>query len=418
MAEMERMQGALSARSKSGLLRTLRLPDPNAVDFASNDYLGVSRRRKLSHEDPSKRSIRLASGATGSRLLSGNSIAVEELECIAARFHRAPSALLFNSGYDANLALFSCAPAFGDIIIYDELIHASVHDGMRLGRGRDNRLQFPHNCVFGLRKAVLSAVSRRAKSMDVVGDAGPRCTVFVAVEAVYSMDGDTAPLAEIMLLADELSTPCLSVVVIVDEAHGVGLVGPNGEGLCVAQSVHEHKRLFARVVTYGKAFGAHGACVLGSSILRTYLINFARPLIYSTCLPPHSIETLARAYDYMTTEDASRARQTLALRRNRFRSIAEEMLPHGTLLEAGSESPIQGILVPGNGSCITVADILRKRGFEVYPIRSPTVPKGTERIRIIIHSYNSESQIVALVEAMGEAIRYSAGDELRRKASM
>lgn len=418
MSELERMQNALDARARSGLLRALRVPDPSAVDFSSNDYLGISHRQLLSVEQSKHPAPTLRSGATGSRLLSGHSSAIEELERNVATFHRAPAALLFNSGYDANLGFFSSIPQLGDVVVYDELIHASVHDGMRLGRSRENLVSFPHNSVPGLRRTIEAVLRRVADGDGEHRRSHTRFTIFIAVESIYSMDGDVAPLTDFLSLADEFSTVNCSIALVVDEAHGVGIAGPNGAGVAVEQSVHNHHRLLARIVTYGKAFGAHGACVLGSSVLRQYLVNYARPLIYSTSLPPHSVAILARAYEYMLTRDASRARETLNMRRDLFRQAAKAQLPSGVLLETGSQSPIQGILVPGNNECVAVASMLCKLGFDAYPIRSPTVPKGSERIRIIIHAHNEEKDIRALVFALAKSIREVARVGRHRSATL
>lgn len=398
------MAKALAAREEKGLLRTLRVPKCTAVDFSSNDYLGIVRRGCLA---PAVAGC--ASGATGSRLLSGQSEACERLERRAAAFHGSPSALLFNSGYDANVGFFSCVPQGRDVVVYDSLIHASVHDGMRLGRAAGKSRPFTHNSVHSLRSTisdiVLAAKERHA------GEENKAFTVFVAVESVYSMDGDMAPLAAMLDLAEELSTNIVSVCLVVDEAHGVGVAGPHGEGVIFAQGVAEHPRLLARIVTFGKAFGAHGAMVLGSSTLRSYLINYARSLIYSTAIPPHSVLILDAAYDYMLTSDAAEARMTLKRRRDEFRWLAAARLPPGSLLESGTDSPIQGIITPGNQECLAVSTMLQAKGLDVYPIRTPTVPKGSERIRIIIHSHNTAQEVERLVDSLSTAMHKVRGAE-------
>lgn len=398
------MAQALAARDRKGLLRMLRVPSSHAVDFSSNDYLGIVRRGRLA---PAASGA--ASGATGSRLLSGQSDACERLERRAATFHGAPSALLFNSGYDANVGFFSCVPQAQDFVVYDNLIHASVHDGMRLGRAAGSLQPFAHNSVASLRHALSEVVNlahgRRSSDEAAV------CSVLVAVESVYSMDGDVAPLVDMLDLAECMSTASVSISLVVDEAHGVGVAGPHGEGVAYAQGVTEHPRLLARIVTFGKAFGAHGAMVLGSETLRSYLINYARPLIYSTVIPPHSVLVLDAAYDYMLTSDAAEARAMLQQRRDGFRRLATERLPRGSLLDAGTDSPIQGVITPGNRECLAVATKLRDAGFDVYPIRTPTVPKGSERIRIIIHAHNTEHEVERLIDALAYALRAVRGEK-------
>lgn len=401
------MVASLRARCKSGLLRQLRVPSSENADFSSNDYLGISHGCRLAVQGGAERS---ASGATGSRLLSGHSRAAERLETIAAHFHQAEASLLFNSGYDANVGLFSCVPQKNDIIVYDSLIHASVHDGMRLGRACGSLFAFEHNSVSSLREKLISVVKDRhasgAPGFAVSSKDAQGIVVYVAVESVYSMDGDMCPLNAMLRVANDLSTEKVAIVLIVDEAHGAGITGQHGEGVAVAQEVASHPRLFARIVTYGKAFAAHGAVVLGSQTLREFLVNYARSFIYSTALPPHSIDVLMRSYAYMATPDADVARKNLISRRRLFRREASRKLPPGSLLEAGSQSPIQSVFVPGgNQKCVEVCEQLRKKCLDVYPIRSPTVPRGTERIRIIIHSHNTEAEITSLVRELANALR-------------
>jgi 8-amino-7-oxononanoate synthase len=333
----ERLHIALSRRETNGLLRILRVPDVRCADFASNDYLGLARSPVYRAAAKAASLACASTGATGSRLLTGHSAPIESLEATAAAFHRAEAALLFGSGYDANLSIFSCVPQHGDVIVYDKLIHASVHDGMRLGRARDATRSFAHNSVIDLRRVVLEAAASLPCSPDAV--------IWIAIESVYSMDGDIAPIADMLQTADKLcSSPGFpDVQLIVDEAHGVGIAGPRGEGVAVAQGVENHARLFARVVTYGKAFAAHGATVLGSSRLRSYLINYARPLIYATAPPPHTVSTLQGAYAFFSNCQhnlAGSARDALAARRDQFRKLAAEQLPCTALLNSGANSPI------------------------------------------------------------------------------
>lgn len=397
-----RIERALQQRKQSTLLRELREPDVGSADFSSNDYLSFSRNETL------KTAISIAVqqegltnriGAAGSRLLSGHSSLASDLERTAARFHRAPTALLFNSGYDANLALFSTLPARNDVVVYDALIHASVHDGMRLGRARDSLVSFRHNSVSDLQHVLSNVLSDRQTH------GFSKFVVWVAIESVYSMDGDMAPLASMLEMLNTLSTDNVALLLIVDEAHAVGLNGPSGEGCVVDSNLQNHPNLAVRVVTYGKAFGAHGAAVLTSSLFRQYLINYARPFIYSTALPPHSIVCLKVIYGFCATVEAHEARVTLSQRRNFFRKLATSQLPSGALLEAGTQSPIQSVLVSGNDNCVKATSKLRRAKVDVYPIRSPTVPKGTERIRVVIHAHNTEDEIRKLVSELAEAIR-------------
>ena len=381
-----RLDRVLQRRRKSGLLRTLRARDEKSADFSSNDYLGVATAGHLKHVHSA------SNGATGSRLLSGHTesaVAVEKAACDA---HNSSSALLFNSGYDANLSLFSCVPGQSDAIVYDSLIHASVHDGMRSSRAAI-RFPFKHNDADSLRETL----NRALEQVDG--------SVIVAVEAVYSMDGDVAPLSTIFEIIDDIrDTKRRDVQIIVDEAHSGGVYGEHGGGLVSALNFTTHSALLARLVTYGKAYGAHGGVVLCSRLLRDYLLNYARPLIYSTALSPHAHAVILASYRYMRTESANTARKRLWMLRDKFRHLAQVHLPRGALMKEGFDSAIQGVLVAGNWRCITVSNSLREAGFDVYPIRAPTVPKGMERIRVVIHAHNTIEQVVDLVNALKTAL--------------
>lgn len=224
-------------------------------------------------------------------MLDGNSTYAEELEKYIAGFHRAESALLFNSGYDANTGLFSSLPQKGDVIVYDEYIHASVHEGMKLSRAA-KKLAFRHNDMRSL-EAVLKGV--------VDGEGGPEIrkgekNVFVAVESVYSMDGDIAPISKVVDLVEEM-LPLRNAYVIVDEAHSTGVFGPNGRGIVNELGLED--RIFARVHTFGKALACNGAVVLCSGLVREYLINYARSLIYTTAMSFPALASIRTAYEFM-----------------------------------------------------------------------------------------------------------------------
>lgn len=387
-----RLEEALSVRREKGLLRELRTPLPTDADFSSNDYLGLARPgpfqvflKKLGVFAE----LRNGSGATGSRLLSGHSEDLIKLEETAAGFHGSERSLFFNSGYNANLSLLSCLPGRDDSIVYDELIHASVHDGMRTSRAKASLMPFLHNNLNSMRDAIVQATQAHSGS------------VLVCIETVYSMDGDVAPLADMLMVAHQLTQDLgRDVHIVADEAHAGGLYGENGEGIAFAKQVNLHPNLLARVVTFGKAFGAHGAVVLARSLLIQYLINYARPFIYSTALPPHSVAIVRAGYAFAKTNAAKRARKALWDRVAFFQQLASEHLPPEILLSTNGQSPIQGLLVPGNRECVELSQTLRKDSFDVYPIRSPTVPRGSERIRIIIHAHNTEAEIRGLINSL------------------
>lgn len=367
----------LAIRQQAGLMRQLRTAD-HLVDFCSNDYLGMARSPEL------RAAIQLAdaglpeqyTGATGSRLLAGQTALANEVEETLASHYRTESALIFNSGYDANIGLLACLPQAGDTLLTDELIHASMIDGARLSYARRNR--FRHNDLTDLEH-----------QLRTIAGAGSSGQVFVAVESVYSMDGDLAPLQALADLCDRYGAALL-----VDEAHATGVYGPNGEGLVVALGLQD--RVLARVHTFGKALGVHGAAVVGPAVLRDYLINFARPFIYSTALPPHSLLAIHCAHDLLKNQPQTR--QQLHDRLTHFQQRVSGRLPGSNW--TNSESPIQCLIVPGNDSARRVAAAAQDAGFDVRAILSPTVPVGQERLRICIHAFNTEAEMDRLVESL------------------
>lgn len=352
------LESKLAARSESGSLRQLKLL-PGLVDFCSNDYLGLARQPV--HSDP------LPSGSGGSRLLSGNSARAENLEAALARFHEAEAALIFNSGYDANLGLLSCVPQRGDTILYDYLSHASLRDGIRLSFADSHA--FAHNDLDELETRLKKGRGRQ----------------FVVTESVFSMDGDQAPLKEMAAICQRYAAN-----LIVDEAHATGIIGPRGVGL--VQALELQSACFARIHTFGKALGCHGAAVLGSQLLKDYLINFSRPFIYTTALPEASLFAIENAYSLFPEMEQERMRlQELTA------AFARLEIPY---LHQASATPIQAVQVPGNQAVSRVARYLQQAGLDVRPIVYPTVPAGTERLRIVLHSYNTHAQLMQLAQLL------------------
>ena len=261
----KKLEQKLSQRTENSSLRTLPKFE-NHLDFSSNDYLGFAAEKEIHLQEE----LNLY-GATGSRLISGNHKVAEDVDGFLANYYKAESALIFNSGYNANLGLFSSLPQRGDTIVYDELIHASIRDGIKLSNA--NSFSFQHNSLLALAEKI-----KKAKG-----------NVFVAVESIYSMDGDEAPLQKIVGICQKNAA-----ALVVDEAHAVGVFGDKGEGLVAKYGLEND--VFARIITFGKAYGCHGAAILGSSNLRSYLINFSRPFIYTTALPLQSVLTLKKAH--------------------------------------------------------------------------------------------------------------------------
>ncbi len=379
----------IQQRKQQLLFRSLRAKG-NLVDFCSNDYLGFSQKIKLNSEIYS-----FPSGATGSRLLAGNTQFVEDLEQEIADFHGAEAGLIFNSGYDANVGLLSCIPQKNDVLITDELIHASMIDGARLSYA--TRYKFRHNDLESLEFRVQSlALNKHTNSNAELGkvpNIEHRTTnIYVALESVYSMDGDVANLSEISTLCERYGAN-----LIVDEAHATGVFGKNGRGLVSELDLED--KVFARIVTFGKALGCHGAIVLGSKVLRDYLINFARPFIYSTAAPQHTHESVRQAYQLLKSPDFSNKKLHNLI--SFFKKKASQ-IPDLQLIE--SISTIQCIIISGNEQCRFVASELQKSGLDIRPIVSPTVPKGKERLRICLHNFNTEEEISRIFEFLKDLL--------------
>jgi 8-amino-7-oxononanoate synthase len=364
------LSGKLNDRIDAGNLRRLSLSRAG-VDFFSNDYLGLVTNGTLDRLMQSHPKGLRTTGSTGSRLLSGNSNLAGELETQVAGFHHADAALLFNSGYNANVGLLASIAGRNTTVIYDELCHASLIDGIRLSLC-NRRYKFAHNDLNDLEDKL-----RRYR------DLGP---TIIVVESVYSMDGDMAPLAEIAGLCETHDAQ-----LVVDEAHATGVIGTRGEGLVCKLGLTD--KVFARVHTFGKALGCHGAVVLGSDLLKQYLINFARPFIYTTALPDHAILAAKCAYDYLA--DPEFTNQPLLELIAYFRQRTKDSAISGW--KAG-QSPIQALVVGNNERCKLLATHLQNSGLQINPILSPTVPLGMERLRVCLHSFNTREEVDRVFE--------------------
>ncbi len=365
------IEHSLQNRLKDDSLRELSA-NTSLKDFYSNDYLGFAssgKLKKLIFDAIDEGLYRNGSG--GSRLIAGNDLFTEELEDEIARYHGSESAILFNSGYDANVGLFSSVAQRGDTVVADELIHASVIDGIRLSNA--TRFSFKHNDAQSLEEKLKHAKGK----------------LFVAIESIYSMDGDAAPLHEIFEVAERYDA-----AVIIDEAHAGGIYGPNGEGLIYQSGLHQ--RAFARLITYGKAFGCHGAAVIGAENLKKYLINFARSFIYTTAAPFYNLISIKMAYRMLADKSY------VELLRENISYFIEQAKGLGALIP--SSSSIQCILVEGNSRARHLAAYLQREGFNAKAIVNPTVKKNQERIRICLHSFNTKSDICTLITHVKENI--------------
>jgi 8-amino-7-oxononanoate synthase len=378
----DKLNHKLKNRERQNFLRKLGTPN-TLIDFSSNDYLGFSKNKSIynSTSEILKRHHLEVNGATGSRLLSGNHTIYTETESIIASFHNSEDALVFNSGYDANLGFFSSVPQRGDIILYDELCHASIRDGIKMSNAK--AYKFAHNDVVDLIKTLTKA-----------GHTQSEVEVYIITESIFSMDGDQPDLKAIASISQRHKCN-----LVVDEAHAIGVFGKKGEGLI--QELGLEDQVFARIITFGKALGCHGAAILGSSELKQYLVNFARSFIYTTGLAPHAVATIQAAYHEL--ENGTTARKLL---KSNIAILQNEVNKnHLELNFISSNAAIHSIVIPGNAQVKKVSEAIKTLGFDVKPILSPTVTEGRERLRICIHSYNTKDQIQQLVVSLGTYLK-------------
>jgi 8-amino-7-oxononanoate synthase len=434
----------LNRRQSRNQLRRLTTVPLGSVDFSSNAYLSLSSQPAVQGAFLARLQEAMGSpsllGSGGSRLLDGNSSYAESLERTIAAFHRAPAGLLFNSAMDANVGLFACVPQPGDVVVYDELIHASVHDGMRLSRAA-RRIPFAHSQVWERESSSPAETSEGTpvgKSLEAVLQSllespdgalfqfGER-NVFVAVEGVYSMDGDVAPLAEIVKCV-ESRLPNGNGYIIVDEAHSTGIFGDRGRGLVCELGLED--RVWARVLGFGKAMGCAGGeyypwkhliqrktkltatnqpkqgLVLCTPTTRTYLINYARTLIYTTAMPFPSLASIETAYAFLASGQAEPLlthlrlliRETHAL----LLALCARHGPPAALLRVHPHEPRSPVIPVFTSRPRSLAEHCQRRGFMVRPIVAPTVPRGKERIRVCLHAGNTRKEVEGLVRALEE----------------
>ena len=369
----EGLSRKLSNRISNGTLRTLQTRE-GLIDFFSNDYLGFASDPTIDPVPGGQDAFPFQrNGSTGSRLISGNSTSHEELEIALADFFRADSALLFNSGYDANIGLLSAVLQRHDSVFFDRLCHASIRDGISLSSA--SSYGFEHNDLKDLIKKVGKGRSSSGQN-------------YVIVESVYSMDGDEAPLKE---LADYCRGE--NLFLIVDEAHSTGILGPEGSGLTTSLGLEQY--VFARIHTFGKALGCHGAAVLGSETLRTYLTNFARSFVYTTAMPPReALRIRASLHKLKQTEQRDKLTKNIQtfLEEMQALNLASCFIP--------SLSPIQSFLLPEASRPEKIRKTFENEKMGAKIIFSPTVPQGQERIRICIHSFNTSAEIRRILQLL------------------
>ncbi|KAL6922856.1 hypothetical protein FSHL1_000132 [Fusarium sambucinum] len=381
----QQLASCLSKRSERSQLRKLTTFPASNVDFSSNAYLSLSSVPSLLSAYQALLQNHPSLGSGGSRLLDGNSSFAQDLERDIAAFHNAPSGLLFNSGFDANVGIVSCLPQVGDVIVYDELIHASAHDGMRLSRAA-RKIPFKHNCVYG-----------EGGLNHVLAGLEGETSVFILVEGVYSMDGDVAPLQDIVSCVK--SRLAGNGYIIIDEAHSTGIYGQQGRGLVCELGLEQD--IFARLHTFGKAMSSFGAVVLCSPITREYLINYARTLIYTTALPFSCLASISVSYQYLQG-DLIEARITHLWDLVAHAHKLLLSLTSTTSLVHINGEPKSPIIPLFTSEPRSLAQFCQERGFTIRPIVAPTVPRGSERVRICLHAGNTVAEVEGLLRTIGE----------------
>ncbi|HEY0291494.1 MAG TPA: 8-amino-7-oxononanoate synthase [Hansschlegelia sp.] len=359
--------------------RRRRLIPRAGRDFASNDYLALSASPRLGRAVSDAVARGVPVGAAGSRLLRGNHPEHEALEAEAAAFFGAERALFFGSGYAANVALVATLPQRGDLVVHDALIHASVHDGLRDSKAEI--VSIPHNDAEAAADAVAAWRAR-----------GGRGAPFLVAESLYSMDGDRAPIADLLALAEDNGG-----FLMLDEAHATGVYGAGGRGLGAA---FEGREALIATHTCGKALGCSGAIVTAPAPVIETLVNRARAFIYATAPSPLVASAVREALRIV--EDEPERREALA---------ALVAFAGGRLQRLGvavSGSQIQPVILGLNARAAEMAGRLQAAGFDCRAIRPPTVPEGTARLRISLTLNVDEPTVAALIDAIGEGLSEAA----------
>lgn len=367
------LQADMDALATQGRRRVLSYR--TGIDFASNDYLGLAGSDALRTALAAGIEAGLPAGSGGSRLLRGNHEEHERLEAHAARHYGSEAALFFSSGFAANAALFATLPQRGDLVIYDEFIHASVHDGMKLGRAE--RIAARHNDP----QAFADAITH----WRAAGGVG---TPWIAVESLYSMDGDRAPLAELAVVADRHDA-----ILIIDEAHATGVYGVGGTGL--ADHLAGRPNLIT-LHTCGKALGCEGALLCAPQVVCDFLINRGRPFIFSTAPSPLIALLVRHAIEIVANEPERQARLQTLIRHAGERLAVLGVTPSG--------SQIQPVIIGDNKRTMQIAGALQEAGLDIRGIRPPTVPQGTARLRIALTLNVDEAAIDAMADALNAAM--------------
>lgn len=333
---------------------------PQTIDFFSNDYLGLTKNENLISII---KNVPEKLGSTGSRLLSGNTDVMEKVEADLAKYYSSESALFFSSGFNANLALFSTIAQKNDTIIYDQYIHASIREGIRLSPSRS--FSFKHNDYEDLEKKIQQATG----------------SVFLSIEGIYSMQGDSPNIASIMQLVEKYN-----VYLIIDEAHSVGILGNEAKGW--SEEIPSEK-IFAKVITFGKALGFHGALITGSSILKDYLVNFSKAFIYTTAPSERDFSIIQILHEFIKNNHISLRKPLYEWSEyfNQQTQISKDFSP---------------IKIISNKDCISLQSNFLKNNIAIKLITHPTVEKGNEIIRVCLHNYNTKEELDLLLKLLHE----------------
>jgi 8-amino-7-oxononanoate synthase len=363
-----RVRKAIHELEADGLRRTLKVPA--GIDFSSNDYLGLAT-HPLVKQRMAEAVMIDGCGSTGSRLLRGNRESFTRVEQRFAEFKGTEAALYFGSGYAANVGVFSTFVERHDLVFSDEHNHASIIDGIRLSRAK--RIKFPHRDIDGVAHLLRSAPSGVQK--------------FLVTESLFSMDGDFAPLSDYQSLCHETDT-----ALIVDEAHAVGIYGNHGSGY--VEHIGREDQVFLTINTAGKALGVSGAFVAGPQWAIDFLIQRARPFIFSTAPPPPVAAALEASLDVIRDEPERRLR----LLENACR--LRRLLDDSGLNIPVSNSQIIPVVLGDNQRATYAAEELQREGFDVRALRPPTVPAGTARLRVTVNAGLDESTLIRFALAL------------------
>ncbi len=367
---------ALDALRREDRLRGLK---PRAgIDFSSNDYLGLASNQRMRKAIAAAIEAGTPIGAGGSRLLRGNCAEHESLEAEAARFFGAEAAIFFATGYTANFAVLTTLPQRGDLLVLDQLVHASVHEGARAGRAE---FRFSRHNDAGSVEEVIRAWRSE----------GGKGRVWIVAESLYSMEGDFAPLEALNEIADRHDA-----FLMIDEAHATGVFGPGGRGLTAAYEGREH---LIAIHTCGKALGAAGALVTTTRLLRDFIVNRCRPFIFSTAPSPLMAVAVEAALMILREEPEHQRRLT------RLIAFAGEEIGARQGQQQGwhlSGSQIIPYIVGDNARAMQLAAAMQARGFDIRGIRPPTVPAGSARLRISLTNNVDENDLRAMLDALAE----------------